>query len=118
MPLKILLVEDDDDSRESSKELLERFGSYEILEARNGREGLEKAVSEIPDVIITDKNMPEMNGYEMAHKLKTDSKTSKILIFGNGNFSDEEKRILDFYFNKSEGTHPIYLKIKEFFNEL
>ena len=69
-PRTILLVED-------NEELLQILGSlfspiYRVLLARNGKEGLEKAREERPDIIVSDVMMPEMSGTEMCLKIKND----------------------------------------------
>ncbi len=60
----VLVIEDDDDAREVLLELLELEG-YDVLEARNGQEGLEVAeAAEALDVILLDLHMPRMDGRE------------------------------------------------------
>ena len=76
---KILIVEDNLEIQESLKEVLEDEG-YEIHQAYNGVEGLKKATLVMPDLIITDLMMPEMDGEEMAKKLKLNNLTSSIPI--------------------------------------
>jgi len=74
----ILVVEDSEDVR---SHLSEGLGEQFIIkEAENGKMGLEEAVESIPDLIITDLMMPEMDGVEMCKKLKTDERTSHIPV--------------------------------------
>jgi len=74
----LLIVED---NRELQDYLVTFFShDYRILTANNGKEGLEQAIKNIPNIIISDLMMPEMNGIEMCKKLKTDINTSHIPI--------------------------------------
>jgi signal transduction histidine kinase/CheY-like chemotaxis protein len=72
----ILLVEDNPDIRLFIKTIL--GDAYRVLEAENGKVGWEKAQAEIPDLIISDVMMPEMDGYAFTEKIKTDARTSHI----------------------------------------
>lgn len=74
----ILLVEDNADVRTFIHEQLE--GPYRILEAGNGREGLEMAMVHTPDLVITDVMMPEMDGMEFCRRIKGEEKTSHIPV--------------------------------------
>ncbi|MEL6821336.1 MAG: ATP-binding protein, partial [Calditrichota bacterium] len=74
----ILIVEDHRDLRRFIRESLE--GEFSVIEAENGRVGVEKAVARIPDLIISDVMMPEMDGYELCASLKTNEKTDHIPI--------------------------------------
>ena len=73
---RILIVEDDHDLRVYLKNSLVR--DFNIFEASNGKEGLELAQTELPDIIISDVMMPEMDGVEMCKILKGDKRTSHI----------------------------------------
>jgi len=74
----LLLVEDDNDMRMFiSSDLM---SDYEVIEAANGKEGLSKALESVPDLIVTDIMMPEMDGVEMCGKLKVRIETSHIPI--------------------------------------
>lgn len=74
----ILIVEDNHEVREFIKESLDI--SYFIYESTNGLQGWQTASSEIPDLIICDVAMPEMDGLELCHKLKSDDRTSHIPV--------------------------------------
>ncbi|MBK7410401.1 MAG: tetratricopeptide repeat protein [Saprospirales bacterium] len=74
----ILLVEDNTDVRAFIKEQLE--GPYTILEAENGKVGLSTALEQMPDLVISDVMMPEMDGMEFCKLLKTNEKSSHIPV--------------------------------------
>lgn len=68
---KILVVEDAPDIREYIAESLS--SEYAVIEAADGKEGLEAAISQNPDIIVSDLMMPVMDGLEMLRKLKATS---------------------------------------------
>ncbi|MCU0286586.1 MAG: response regulator, partial [Acidobacteria bacterium] len=74
----ILVVEDHADVRKYICKPLRP--DYEVIEAGDGKEGIEKAKEIIPDLIVSDIMMPEIDGVELCRKLKTDIKTSHIPI--------------------------------------
>jgi CheY-like chemotaxis protein len=76
----ILLVEDYVDSREMMRLLLEGL-SYRILEARNGREALDLAATETPDLVLTDFNLPDLDGTTLIKRLrKLGDKMSRVPV--------------------------------------
>jgi two-component system cell cycle response regulator DivK len=67
---KILVVEDNEDSRELTVKVLKNKG-FVTIEASDGEEAVEKAVSEKPELILLDISIPKMDGYEVARRLKS-----------------------------------------------
>ena len=79
MPGKILIVEDHQDSREILAIQL-RLMSYEVIEAVDGQEGIEKAQAENPNLIIMDLGLPGIDGIETTVRLKQNPKTAHIPV--------------------------------------
>lgn len=79
MSAKVLIVDDEIDSLKLIGLLLESKG-YEVLAAQNGERAIEKALEEIPDLVILDVMMPGMSGYEVCRRLRTDPRTATIPI--------------------------------------
>ncbi|WP_299259385.1 hybrid sensor histidine kinase/response regulator transcription factor [uncultured Aquimarina sp.] len=75
---RLLIVEDNTELRNYLKK--ELSNNYKVFDAKNGNEGLEIAKKEVPDIIITDVIMPEMDGFEFCLMIKKDIKTSHIPI--------------------------------------
>lgn len=74
---KILVIEDDDSVRDSIEQILEAE-NFEVYLAENGRIGVEKAIENIPDLIICDVMMPELDGYGAITELRKNSSTDSI----------------------------------------
>jgi len=76
---RVLLVDDYPDAREMYTEYLE-FSGFEVVEAGNGIEALERAIDASPDIILMDLSLPVMDGWEATRRLKADERTSSIPI--------------------------------------
>lgn len=76
---KVLYIEDNMDNMTLVQRVLEVEG-YEVIGAINGTEGLTKARQIGPDLVITDINLPDIDGYEITETLKKDAKTAHIPI--------------------------------------
>lgn len=72
---KILIIEDNDDIRESTAEILE-LANYEVFQANNGRAGVDMANEHLPDLILCDIMMPELDGYGVLYLLNKNPQTS------------------------------------------
>lgn len=88
---KILIVEDEQSLRETLVDKLTREG-FDVLEAKNGEEGLERTLKEHPDLILLDIVMPKMDGMTMMKKLREDEwgKRVSIILLTNLSATDAE----------------------------
>ena len=77
--MKILIVDDEPDLV-STVEYRLKFADCEVVTAANGQEGLERARTEKPDLILLDTNMPVMNGHEMLERLRADAELKNIPV--------------------------------------
>jgi CheY-like chemotaxis protein len=75
----ILVVEDEEESRESLRELLEMEG-YDVQTATNGREALDKLDSMEPCIILLDLFMPVMDGWQFLETLRSDGRLARLKI--------------------------------------
>lgn len=76
---RILMIEDNEDNRDMLARRLRRNG-FDVVLAENGVEGLEKARTETPDLILMDLNMPDLDGWEATRQLKEDEDTRDLPI--------------------------------------
>lgn len=90
MPANILIVDDYADNRELLRLMLEAAGHH-VSEAENGRTGLEMALAEIPDLILADLSMPQLDGWGLLRELRADERTRGIPCVAVTAFVDREQ---------------------------
>lgn len=88
---KILVVEDNEDSREILAKLL-RMSGYEVSSAPDGESAYAAAMSQMPDLIITDINMPGMDGIDLLKKMRLQSLFDRTAILVVTAFGGEAAR--------------------------
>ncbi len=118
---KILVVDDDEAVRGSMSEAL-KAGGFEVITAKDGKEGFAMAINSLPALIVVDVEMPEMNGMEMLKELRKSGDWGKqvpVIILTNFDTSEDTLQgIVEdepaYYLIKSK-TNPgmIIEKIKE-----
>ncbi|MCB9802862.1 response regulator [Candidatus Nomurabacteria bacterium] len=87
--VRVLIVEDDDFLSQMYAAKLE-LEDFNVLTAMTGTAGLKLAQKELPDFILLDLNLPEMDGFEVLRNLKADEKTKNIPVLILTNFSQKE----------------------------
>jgi CheY-like chemotaxis protein len=78
--MKILVIDDEEDTRSIASMCLGLLGGADVVEASSGKEGLQKAADEQPDVIILDLLMPEMDGTQTLTNLRKNPATERIPV--------------------------------------
>lgn len=112
-----LIVEDNKDVRAYVKLCLEN--DYLVIEAKNGKEGIELAFEHTPDIIISDVMMPFVDGYELCKTLKEDIKTNHIPIILLTAKNSQESKIegliqgADAYLTKPFNKEELLIRIKK-----
>jgi two-component system cell cycle response regulator DivK len=76
---RVLLVDDYPDAREMYAEYLQ-FSGFDVVEAANGMEALQRAIESAPDIILMDLSLPVMDGWEATRRLKSDERTAPIPV--------------------------------------
>lgn len=79
MKLKALIIEDNEQNMYMLSFLLEK-NNYEVIQAYNGLDGVKAAIKHLPDVILLDIQLPEMDGYQIAQELRKRSNLNNIPI--------------------------------------
>lgn len=95
MPVRILYIEDNPQNMRLVRKML-RMGGYEMLEATDGISGVDIALAEMPDLILMDINLPDIDGMEATKRLKANPQSSAIPIIAltaNAMHGDKEQFI-------------------------
>lgn len=87
----VLLVEDNEDNLVVYRTILEHVG-YRVLEARDGEEGVARALEALPDIVLMDISIPKLDGWEATMRLKDDDRTRAIPIVALTAHALEEDR--------------------------
>jgi len=117
--IKILLVEDDDLNQRMLMLRLGKMG-YDVTTANNGREAIDKARNDQPDIILMDMDLPEVNGWEATRILKSSTQTVNIPVIAvtaNAMAGDREKA-LDAGCDDYESKPINYTSLEEKINRL
>ena len=88
--MKILVADDEIHITTLLKITLEMHG-YTVMVANDGAEALEKVEADLPDLVLLDIKMPQMNGWQVCEKLKSDERTKNIPVLILTNFGQKEK---------------------------
>ncbi len=93
--MKILIVDDDEKNRKLLRVILQHQG-YETIEAKNGREAVNMAIENIPDLILMDIRMPVMDGLEAIRLLRSETSVSKIpvIVLTSSVIQQEREKII------------------------
>lgn len=94
---KILIVDDSKTIRMQVRDLLPK-GNFEVLEARDGVEGLDVIHRELPNLVLLDFFMPRMNGWEVVQQIQTDTRLKTIpIVMMSGRREDVEKTVPELF---------------------
>jgi CheY-like chemotaxis protein len=115
----VLIVDDNQHLREIYSSIL-RSSGYEIVEAENGADAMQKAASAQPHVILLDLVLPDINGIDVARSIKRNQRSAHIPIIGCSAFSIGEERedslaagMVD-YLRKPISSQVLKAKIEKF----
>ena len=119
---KILVAEDDLASRELVREILETCG-YQVLEARDGREALQRVEETAPDLVILDIQMPGLDGSAVLRQLRQDSRFTSLPVVAVTSYAmrgDREKALaagFDAYLTKPLNAAALKKQLEQLLGE-
>jgi CheY-like chemotaxis protein/two-component sensor histidine kinase len=93
-PRRVLVIEDNDDSRDMLRQVLEHAG-HEVHDAGDGPQGVDAALRLEPDVALIDVGLPELDGYEVARRIRAQARQDMLLVAltGYGLAEDRERAL-------------------------
>lgn len=118
MSARILVIEDTEDNREIVRDLLDSAGMV-MIEARDGLSGVEAALTQTPDLVLMDIDLPGIDGYEATRRIRSQENGQRIPIIAVTSFAlsgDEEKTRAagcDDYVAKPYSPRALLAKIRE-----
>jgi two-component system cell cycle response regulator DivK len=119
MAKRILVVEDQEDNMQILRDLLSNAG-YEMIEALDGEAGVRIAVSERPDLILMDIQLPLLDGYEATRRIRADPalRATPIIVITSYALSGDEAKAraagCDGYVSKPYSPRQLLAKIREY----
>ena len=122
--IQIFLVDDDEAITTVFSTALSKEG-FETVHAATGKDGLSKARSELPDLILLDQVLPDIQGNQVLADLKKDETTKNIPVIILSNFSQEElvkqainEGAVDYIFKYQAATSDVVGKVKQLLNKV
>jgi two-component system, cell cycle response regulator DivK len=119
MSKRILVIEDQQDNRQILRDLL-TSADFEVIEAENGEDGVAAAVSQKPDLILMDIQLPGLDGYEATRRIKADTSLLAIPVIAVTSYGlagDAEKARAagcDDYISKPYSPRQLLAKVREY----
>jgi two-component system cell cycle response regulator DivK len=116
--MNILLIEDNENNRYLARFLLEAHG-HQVREASDGLQGVAAAQAEVPDLILLDIQLPQMDGYAVAHALRQDPALDAVPIIAVTSYAMNGDRVraldsgCDNYIEKPIDTETFVARIQE-----
>ncbi|RMG65975.1 MAG: diguanylate cyclase [Calditrichaeota bacterium] len=120
---RILVVDDNEDMLDTLEHLFS-FYNFEVIRARNGKEAIEVAENQFPDLIVLDALMPVMNGFDACKVLKSNPRTRDIpIVFLSANYTEDDHRVhglelgADDYILKPFNAKELIVKVRSLLNK-
>jgi two-component system, cell cycle response regulator DivK len=121
MPNTVLYIEDNPDNMQLVERALKARG-YEVVKATTGLQGIETAEQSNPDLILLDINLPDIDGYEVARRLRGSSipqmlNVPIIAVTANALKGDAEKALeagCDFYMSKPINVRELWMRVETY----